>query len=205
MVLGAFAVAGAANSAVIFMEDFNGGGTGVFGVTAISSVMWDDMTAQGDGNYTGGTGNAMTANSDAFVNTAFDTVATASVNAVGYENLVLSFLLNFQKNGANGSVGTGDADRLEVYAGGNLLETIASDNGSLFNTPGVAKSYNLSPSLNNTAFDIKFRYVDESSSAWEWYAQVDDVMVSGTEVPEPATMAILGLGVAALARRRRNK
>lgn len=202
--LGLLAVVGSANAA-IFSENFDGGGTGVFTVTNINAVMWADMSATGDGNYTGGTGNAMTANSDfAGTTSGFDTIATANVNAVGYENLVLSFLVNFHKFGANGSVSGGDNDRLEIWAGGGLIDTIASDTGGFFATPGVAKSYNLSPALNNSTFDIKFRYVDDGGvDVWEWYAQVDDVMVDGTVVPEPATMAVLGLGVAALARRRR--
>lgn len=205
LVLATVAVVGQASAVTVFSEDFNGGGTGVFSVTNTSVTKWADMGFYGDSNYTGGTGNAMTADDDfkgSAAAGAFDTSATALVNGVGYTGLSLSFKLNFQKNGTNGSVTVPDADRLEIYAGATLLDTIASDTGTLFGTSNVVKTYNLA-AFDNSAFNLKFRFVDESTSAWEWYAQVDDVLVTGNPVPEPATMAVLGLGAAAIMRRRR--
>lgn len=198
-----FGVVGAANAAVIFSEDFNGGNTGAFGVTAINAVAWDDMFAFSYDNWTGATAsttdNAMTASSDFAGTTAgFDTSATAAVGGSGFTGLVLDYDVNFQNFG-------GGADRLEVWAGTNLIFTHTADtpgSGSLFAAPGAHFTHSLA-SVDNSNFNLVFRYVDESASTWEWYAQVDNVAVSGTAVPEPATMAALGLGVAALLRRRR--
>ncbi len=205
LVVAVTASASRATADIIFFEDFNSGGTGVFSVTALNDVRWDDMSVTSNGNYTGGTGNAMTADSD-FVGPvgAFDTRATASVNAVGYGSLTLSYLVNFQKFGANGSNSLPDADRLEVYAGGVLVDEIAADTGGFFVTPGVLRIIGLSSLLDNSVFDIEFRYVDEDSSAWEWYAQVDDVVVEGIlQIPEPSSLGIFGLLAGCLLMRRR--
>lgn len=210
----ALGVVGASQAATVFSENFNAGGTGVFTQTASNAaVAWAGMSTYADANYAStiaaDQSNALTANDDAAGGVgAFDSLASANVNGVGFSGLTLSFDLNFQKFGVDGTVNSSDNDRFEVYANSTLLDTISSDvpaGGLYVNNSGVTKTYNLG-AFDNSNFAIKFRYVDATTGAWEWYAQVDNVSVTGNAVPEPASMLAIGTGLAALvARRRRSK
>lgn len=193
---------GASNAAIVFSEDFNSSATGVFSVTATDQVHWDSMFSVLYDNWTGTTlsttDNAMTASSNdqgTGSPNGFDTRATAAVAGAGFTGLTLDYDVNFQNF-------SGGADRLEVWAGTNLIFTHSTDTGALFDVPGVHFSHSLGV-VDNSNFNLQFRYVDETAGAWEWYAEVDNVSVSGTAVPEPATMLALGAGAAALLRRRR--
>ncbi len=209
----ALGVVAASQAATVFSENFNAGGTGVFTQTATNNaVAWSGMGTYADANYAStivsDQSNAMTANDDAAGAVgAFDSVASANVNGVGFTGLTLKFDLNFQKFGTDGVTAT-DNDRFEVYANSTLIDTISSDvpaGGLYVNNSGVTKTYNLG-AFDNSNFAIKFRYVDATTGAWEWYAQVDNVSVTGNAVPEPASMLAIGTGLAALvARRRRSK
>lgn len=212
----------------VFSENFDAGVAAsqfaISNAVANSPVVWDDMAASLNNNYAAAAGqsNAMTADSDFWGNSAFgnsyqdsfDTTATSSTfDLTNMMNTVLTYDLNFQKNGTNGSTAPGDEDRLEVMAqagGGGwiVLQTIAEDTpaGGLFvDNSGVAQSVDLSAFDGMADVQIAYRYVDLGGpGTWEWYAQIDNVSVDAEAVPEPASMAVLA-GLAALAARRRKK
>jgi len=70
----------------------------------------------------------------------------------------------------------------------------------------VSVTANLTGIMAGDSFQVQFLAASDSSvntTANDW--NIDDVLVSATPVPEPATMTILGLGALAAAARRRRK
>lgn len=220
ILLGAMAaVVGSANAAVVYSQNWDGG-IAASGWTSTddnaSGFFWTDMAATGDSNYASTTAadqsNAPIANSDFyhFDNLApngFDTsLRSGAISLAGFDNASLTFDVNFQANVDN------SGDQMEVMASANgttwtTLAVYATDTpvGGLYNdNSGVVKNYDISAFDGGNLF-LRFRYVDPSVDPWEWYAQVDNVVVTADAVPEPASMVALGAGLLALARRRRSK
>lgn len=217
ILLGAMAaVVGSANAAVVYSQNWDGGLV-ASGWTATddngSGVIWGDMSATLDDNYAStiaaDQSNAPIANSDAFgaASNGFDTsLRSGVISLAGFTNAAMTFDVNFQAFGDN------SGDQLEVMAsadGSNwtVLDTYATDTpvgGTYVLNSGVTKTYGLSAFDGGNLF-LRFRYVDPTPGAWEWYAQVDNLVVTADAVPEPASMVALGAGLLALARRRRSK
>ena len=140
-----------------------------------------------DDNYTGGSGLAACANSDYFGTGAYDTSLIS--NEVDFssadsscDTVTLDFLVNYQNNGLNNN---GD-DRVDIDVSTDAgtswttVDTLDADTGSFFDVPGVAYSIDLMDYLTEDSIHVRFRYYnpDDGASAWDWYAQVDDVALN---------------------------
>lgn len=194
------ALAGSASAAVVFSENFNGGGTGSFTVQDLQGsgvALWKGMAAYGDSNYTGGSGNAATADSD-FSAGEFNTRMVSPGIALGGGASSVSFLYNYQNFAFLDFFG------VEVSTNGGASWTSVwvtqNDTGGFRSTPGASQTIDLSAYANQTV-NIGFHYYDPNTGDWDWYAQVDDVVVNS--VPTPGAAALLGLGGLIVGRRRR--
>ena len=110
-----------------------------------------------------------------------------------------SGLLSFDMYGANED--TPGFDFLDVtYGGTNLFHVDLGDNQPVGLYHYVANAQ-IATLFDGTAKDLKFEVTTDSSlnSA----AFIDNVSLNVTPAPEPATMAVLGMGALALIRRRR--
>lgn len=93
-------------------------------------------------------------------------------------------------------------DFFTVSLGNDVLDTIDLGNDDAVTLTGPAHlTYNVTSLMNGSAKDLVFRVTTDS--AFGSSAFVDNVSISAATVPEPATMAAIGLGIAALLRRRR--
>lgn len=189
------AIAAAAGAAFgqAFSEDFEGGLGGWTVVdNAGTGIVWKTSSAYGDGNYTNGSGLAAMVDSDEFpgefdtelVSHTFTVPAGASLNfTANYQNFAGLDFLDVDINAGAGWV--------------NLLRW-NEDHGGFYAPPGEDVSLDLSAYGGSNA-QIRFHYYDPNSGDWDWYVQVDNVVVT----PAPGALALLGLGGLAATRRRR--
>ncbi len=143
-----------------------------------TGLVWKTSTEWGDGNYTGGEGEAADANSDAFGHGMFDTeLWTPEINIMGRHDIYLSFKANFQYY---------DRDYFDVdlsFDGGTTWTNILSwqeDHGALHGTPGEEVTMLLDDyiPMGTSSIIIRWYYHTDDDDPWNWYAQIDDVQLS---------------------------
>ncbi len=179
------------NAAVVLSEDFNAGIPGSWTVVDNEStgLVWTNIAGCGEsGNFTGGGGDAACASSDVFGSAEYDTeLWTPSMDLSAYTNTTLDLTANYQ-NFANS-----DFFDIDVSTDGGTSWTNElswnEDHGSLRSTPGEAINLDLSAYDGQSNVIIRFHYYNPNTNDWDWYAQIDDVVVSGdqTVVAVPAT------------------
>ncbi|MCC6970906.1 MAG: choice-of-anchor J domain-containing protein [Phycisphaerales bacterium] len=193
------AMAGTASAAVVFTESFDSG-TGSFTVQDLAGTgkaLWKSMGDYGYSNWTGGSGNAATASSD-FASGEFDTRMVSPGIAIGAGPASVSFNYNYQ----NFALLDVFAVEISTDGGGSwsTLWSTQADTGGFQALPGASQTIDISAYGGNTV-NIGFHYYDPNTGDWDWYVQVDDVVVDA--VPAPGAAALLGLGGLLVSRRRR--
>ena len=198
----------AANAEIVLMEDFNSG------IPMSWSVADDVPTGPSwginggpnneTGNYTGGTGTAASVSSDKFGAADFATsLVTPTFSLVGFVDATLDYLVNYQNFAFLDFL---DVD-ISTDMGANWINLLSwnEDHGGFGAAPGEAVSLDLSGYLGADTLNIRWRYYDPNTFDFDWYAQVDDVVIEGTRiaVSEPASLALFGLPLFAFYRRSR--
>ncbi len=135
---------------------------------------------------------------------------TNSINFLQGIQYTLSFVLfqwNDNRSGTQTPLSSGAGAlnamlRVQVGAGGSLFDQ--TYNTSLYSTASTV-TVNFTPTALNAGL-LKLRFTDASGDAGFAGAIVDDVLLTDqARVPEPATFAFVGLGIAALAAARRKR
>ncbi len=175
-----------------FSEDFNGSTFPPFGWAVTNSVsgspvVWNTNVSWQDGNYTGGSGMAATADSNqAYLlygySGIYDTsLVSKPIPVAGLPvNPVLHFLLNYQEFSGNDAL---DLDIDVDGTGWTHVAHITSNYGALYSglggsAGGATYMVGLAPYIPTGAQSIRLRWhYYDSVSGSDWYAQVDDAMI----------------------------
>ncbi|MGH8426787.1 MAG: Kelch repeat-containing protein [Gammaproteobacteria bacterium] len=173
-----------------FNEDFNEGSfppAGWMVNTPLGSTVWELSQTLGDGNYTGGTGDAADFEAPIDYEPWDSRLVTPSIQVsdVG-DSPVLDFLENVQ-------IAYESFDVDISTDGGAIWTTIdhqTTNCGGFVGLPGCEKTYQLAPFLSGaTSFQIRFRdYLLQGGVGL--YAQVDDVRIGSDCTPLPGGLVI---------------
>ena len=161
----------------LLAEDFNAGIPANWTVTDDMGLglTWHDNVHWGDDNWTGGDGSCADVNSDTYGSAAYDTsLISPVVDLSGVAVAVLDADVNYQ------DCSTADLFMVDVsYDGGGSWTTLLAwneDHGGFYGTPGEHVTLPLAGGSATT--QVRFRYSNPDTSAWDWYAQVDNVVIS---------------------------
>lgn len=160
-----------------------------------TGLIWDFETAHGEGNYSG-TGHAATVSSDAAGSVEFDTeLITPSISTAGFKDIAIQYNANYQ-NFANL-----DFLDLDIQVDGGAWTNVLSwneDHGALFGA-GVSVTVELASYIGDgSSFKLRWHYYDPNSGDFDWYAQIDDLVVYGnarawlTVSPASGTIPVQG-------------
>lgn len=141
-------------------------------------VVWDSSAVYSGGNFTGGENLAAEANSDEFQGVAYDTeLISPVIDAASMNNLFLIYKANFQIYSGR--------ERLDLDIsndGGstwtNLLRWRES-HGSLYGGVGETVGIDLASEA-GASFQLRWHYYTNESAPWDYYAQIDEVMIGSS-------------------------
>lgn len=166
-----------------------------------SGVTWKFAAAYEESNYAG-TGEAATASSDAFGEGEFDTeLITPVISTAGYKNIAVQYNANYQNYAGL------DFLDLDIQVDGGAWTTVLSwneDHGLNREPSGEAVTVELGEYLNSaSSFRLRWHYYDPNTGDWDWYAQIDDVVILGNPrawlTVEPSSGVVPVQGVADIA------
>ena len=142
---------------------------------------WGNLAACGEsGNFTNGSGDVACISSDVFGAAEMDAeLRTPSINLAGFAApAALTFTVNYQ-NFANLDFFTVDVSTNGGGAWTNLLSW-NEDHGGFRVAPGENVNLDISAYAGQADVRFRFRYFDPNTGDWNWYAQVDNVVVAAT-------------------------
>jgi hypothetical protein len=165
-----------------FTEDFETGvpptGWTVVDNVAGGGAYWSDNVFFSEGNYTGASGNCAMCDSDWFGSGIYlDTELISPPFVVGP-----GAALDYDTAYSDLSSGNDYAD-VDIYIGGSWVNLLSWD-ADYFGPQHV--TLDLSAYTGQTA-QIRFHYYDISTTGWDWYWQVDHVVVSEVSPVESAS------------------
>lgn len=171
-----------APAAVVLSENFDAGIPGGWTVidNAGSGVVWTNLAGCGETNYVNPSANVACASSDFAGHAEFDTeLRTPVINLASY---VAPASLTFDSNYQN--LAALDFLQVDVSTNGggswtNLLSW-NEDHGVLHVQPGVPVNLDISAYAGLASVLFRFHYFDPNFDDWDWYAQVDNVVVNAT-------------------------
>ena len=142
-----------------------------------TGVVWGTIAQAGEsGNYTGGTGDAATASSDAAGSVQYDTELRTYAFDLSdwytHDELSLNYLANYQ-NFAGRDFLDLDISTDNGATWTNLLSW-NEDHGSFRGSTGEAVSIDLTPYAGMSNLQLRWHYYDPTTSDFDWYAQIDD-------------------------------
>jgi hypothetical protein len=180
-------------SYVGFAESFENwplsGWTQVDNIAGGAGLDWADNDTYLEGNYTGGSGFAATVSSDKTSGNYNTELRTPVLSLASLPSLTLNYKANYQDLTAT------DALDLDISVDGGTTWTSVShwttDQGTLHGT-GIDVSVDLT-SLATADFMLRWRYYTSEVDPWDWYAEIDNVIFSGTTCA-PAANGGLVLG-----------
>lgn len=160
-----------------------------------TGLVWDFAAAYGEDNYAG-TGEAATASSDAAGEVEFDTeLITPAISTAGFKNIAVQYNVNYQNYLSL------DFLDLDIQVDGGAWINVLrwnEDHGSLRGT-GVSVTAALASYIGNgSSFRLRWHYYDPNTGDFDWYAQVDDVVIYGdprawlTVSPASGTIPVQG-------------
>ncbi len=150
-----------------------------------AGIVWSNITGSGiGGNFTGGSGDAATANSDGTPG-EFDTeLHSNSFSLAGWTGATLEYLVDYQ------NLSFLDFLNLDISTdGGNSWVNMLSWNedhpvGGLQNATGELVSVDLTHYAGEDDVKLRWHYFDPNSNDWDWYAQIDDLSLVCDNVPK---------------------
>ena len=172
----------APNGTAVLSETFDAGIPGGWTVidNAGSGLVWTNLAGCGESNYILGATDVACASSDDFGAADFDTeLRTPVVNLSTYTAPAsLTFDANYQ-NFVNADFFQVD---VSTNGGGSWTNLLSwnEDHGSFFAQPGVSVSLDISAYAGQASVQFRFRYFDPTNEDFDWYIQVDNVVVSAT-------------------------
>ncbi|MBT1686559.1 Ig-like domain-containing protein [Dawidia soli] len=160
-------------------EHFEGASFPPSGWTVVDNagtdVVWKFAADYGEGNYAG-TGEAATVSSDAAGFVEFDTeLLTPVITVPGYKDIAVQYNVNYQ------NLLNLDFLDLDIQVDGGAWTNILhwnEDHGALLDLPGEFVTVLLEEYLQNAStFRLRWHYYDPNTDDWDWYAQIDDVVI----------------------------
>ncbi|REL28081.1 DUF4215 domain-containing protein [Thalassotalea euphylliae] len=150
-----------------------------------TGIMWSNITGSGvGGNFTGGSGDAATANSDATPGEFNTELHSNSFSLADWNGAALQFLVDYQ------NLSFLDFLNLDISTdGGNSWTNMLSWNedhpaGGLFNDNGESVSVDLTHYAGEEDVKLRWHYFDPNTGDWDWYAQIDDVSLTCDNEPK---------------------
>lgn len=147
-----------------------------------TGLVWTDIAnSEIGGNWTGGTGDAASLSSDAFIFVDYDSELISNPFSLQNQaSAALDYLVNYQN-----LVSGRDFLDVDITTDGgsnwtNLLSW-SEDHGGFFSTPGEAVSIDLAAYLGEPEVQVRWHFYNPNSPDWDWYAQVDNVALTAPD------------------------